>query len=162
MQKNPYSAPGNRGYGSGGMNQPYGRSPGWNDYGMRGNGQRGGWKGYDNCMGGYNNGYAPGQTPSSGIPPATSQDVSFRADVQPIFNSRCVSCHGGTEGIYLDNYPNVMNGSNSWPVIIPGDPINSRLIQLVSSKNMPYGGPPLSEAQIQILVDWVAAGAPNN
>lgn len=156
-------APGNPSRGEwwqrGGQNQPYGRGPG-----MRSYGQRGGWSGYDNCMGGYsfNNGYAPGQTSGSNIPQATSQQVSFSTDIQPIFDSRCISCHGGTEGLYLDSYTGVMNGSMGWPVVIPGDPINSRLIQLVSSGYMPYGGPPLSQAQIQILVDWVTAGAPNN
>jgi len=57
---------------------------------MRGYGPRGGWSGYDNCMEGYgyNNGYVPGRKPGNSIPRTTSQDVSFRADVQPIFNSR--------------------------------------------------------------------------
>jgi len=55
-----------------------------------------------------------------------------------------------------------MNGSIGWPVVILGDPINSRLIQLVSSGYMPYGGPPLSQDEVQSLVNWVAAGAPNN
>ena len=170
-QNNQEDAPGNMVYGlrsmnnnQGSLNQPYGRGSGWNGNGMRNNGQRGGWNGYDNCMGdhGYNYDYAPGQTPDNSIPPATSQDVSFHADVQPILNARCVSCHGGTDGIYLENYGNVMNGRRGWPVVIPGDPVNSRLVQLVSSGYMPYGGPPLSQAQIQILVDWVAEGAPNN
>ena len=138
---------------------PYGRGSG-----MRGSGQRGGWNGYDNCLGGYgyNNGYAPGQPSGNNIPQATSQQVSFSTDIQPIFNSRCISCHGGTEGLYLDSYAGVMNGSMSWPVVIPGDPINSRLIQLVSSEYMPYGGPPLSQDEVQSLVNWVAAGAPND
>lgn len=131
----------------------------------RGSGMRGGWNGYDNCMEGYgyNNGYGPGQMSGSGsIPPISSTAVSFSRDVQPIFNARCISCHGGTEGLYLDSYTGVVNGSMGWPVVIPGDPINSRLIQLVSSGYMPYGGPSLNQDQIQKLVDWVAAGAPNN
>jgi mono/diheme cytochrome c family protein len=179
IQNNSNIVPGNMDYGTGGidsnqgrLNQSNRRSSDWNSNGMSGmngngmrhNEQRGGWNGYDNCMGdyGYNNGFAPGQTSGNNIPPATSQDVSFQADAQPILNARCVSCHGGTDGLYLDNYVNVMNGSMGWPVVIPGDPVNSRLIQLVSSGYMPYGGPSLSQAQIQTLVDWVAAGAPNN
>jgi mono/diheme cytochrome c family protein len=133
----------------------YSRSPG----------MCGGWNGYDNCMEGYgnNNGYAPGQmSGSSSIPPVSSTAVSFSRDVQPVFNARCVSCHGGTEGLFLDSYVGVVNGSMGWPVVIPGDPINSRLIQLVSSGYMPYGGPSLNQDQIQKLVDWVAAGALNN
>ena len=131
----------------------------------RGSGMRGGWTGYDNCMVGYgnNNGYDPGQMSGSGsIPPISSTPVSFSRDVQPIFNASCISCHGGKEGLYLDSYTGVVNGSMSWPVVIPGDPINSRLIQLVSSEYMPYGGPSLNQDQTQKLVNWIAAGAPNN
>jgi len=131
----------------------------------RSSGMRGGWNGYDNCMEdySYNNGYGQGQISGSGsIPPISSTAVSFSRDVQPIFNARCISCHGGTEGLYLDSYTGVANGSMGWPVVIPGQPINSRLIQLVSSGYMPYGGPSLNQNQIQILVDWVAAGAQNN
>jgi hypothetical protein len=142
--------------------QPNGQNQ--SGYYGRGSGMRGGWNSYDNCMEGYgyNNGYASGQMLDNGIPSVTSQDVSFRNDVQPIFNTRCVSCHGGMEGIYLDNYSDVMKGSFGWPVVVPGVPENSRLIQLVSSGYMPYGGPPLTQGQIQKLVNWVAAGAPNN
>jgi mono/diheme cytochrome c family protein len=177
----PQTIPNGGGNQQGSGNQPapesgnnYGSMPGsmWaqpnsqnqSGYYGRGSGMRGGWNDYDNCMGGYgyNNGYASGQTLGNGIPQVTSQDVSFRNDVQPIFNARCVSCHGGTDGIYLDNYPNVMSGSFGWPIIVPGVPENSRLIQLVSSGYMPYGGPPLTQDQVQKLVNWVAVGAPNN
>jgi mono/diheme cytochrome c family protein len=160
----PASQPGtNYGNMPGGVwAQPKGQNQ--SGYYERGSGMRGGWNGYDNCMGeyDYNNGYTSGQTLGNSIPPVTSQDVSFRNDVQPIFNTRCVSCHGGMEGIYLDNYSDVMKGSFGWPVVVPGVPENSRLIQLVSSGYMPYGGPPLTQGQIQKLANWVAAGAPNN
>ena len=93
------------------------------------------------------------------IPPEV---VSFKRDVKPIFESRCVSCHGGAAGLYLDSYDNALRGGVYGPVIIPGEPESSRLIQVVSSGYMPLNGPPLTPVQVRTLANWVAAGAPNN
>jgi len=98
----------------------------------------------------------------STVPGPTTASVSFKKDIQPIFDSRCIVCHGGTRGLFLTDYDNVLRGSASGPVIIPGDPEDSRLNQYAVSGDMPYGGPPLTQAQVQTLVNWVAAGAPNN
>ena len=40
-------------------------------------------------------------------------DVDYYSEIQPIFNSRCTSCHGGGGGLSLWSYENVMNGGNS-------------------------------------------------
>ncbi len=99
---------------------------------------------------------------ASNMPAANGQRVSFQQDVQPLLNARCVACHGGTAGLYLDSYNGVMNGGAGWPIVVPGDPANSRLVQVVSSGDMPYGGPPLTASEIQTLVNWIVAGAPDN
>lgn len=96
------------------------------------------------------------------VPPTTTTAVSFKTDIQPIFEARCVICHGGTAGLVLNNYENILRGGMHGAAVIPGDPVNSRLIQYVSSGYMPAGGPPLTQSQIQALVNWVAAGAPDN
>lgn len=135
-------------------------------YGMMGNWDHGwmmgGW-GHGMMMGGWRNrwgGYIP-SAPTQ--PPAPSNSpVSFKSDVQPIFTARCVACHGGIAGLYLNSYDNVMRGGVHGAAVVPGDSNNSRLIQYVSSGYMPFRNPPLTAAQIQTLVDWVAAGAPNN
>lgn len=92
----------------------------------------------------------------------TTNAVSFAADVLPVFTARCVMCHGGVRSLWLDNYDSVLAGGANGPVIVPGDPGGSRLVQYVASGYMPYGNPPLSREEVQLLVDWVAAGAPNN
>lgn len=112
-------------------------------------------------MPGYGySGYTP--DPAATVPPAAFEDVSFADDVQPILQSRCVACHGGVEGLYLTDYQSTLRGGTNGPVIIPSDPNGSRLIQYVGTGYMPYGGPPLTTAQFQTLVNWVAAGAPDN
>ena len=39
-----------------------------------------------------------------------SVPVLFRDTIQPIFAARCVICHGGTIGLTLDTYGNVIKG----------------------------------------------------
>ena len=77
----------------------------------------------------------------------------------------CVKCHGGEEvkeGLVLKTYAEIMAGSDNGPVIAPGDPANSLLIDLITRGKMPKKGPKLLPGEIRIITDWVAAGAVNN
>lgn len=96
------------------------------------------------------------------VPAPTTARVSYREDVQPIFDARCVACHGGTQGLYLTDFASALRGGSNGPVLVPGDPTGSRLIQYVVRGYMPRTGEPLTQAEIQTLVNWVAAGAPDN
>ena len=94
--------------------------------------------------------------------------IDYNDDVQPIFNSSCVSCHGGTNGVTLSSYDATMNsvgvqyGIN---VVIPEEPDESPLIDKISSSNpehgvrMPQGGPYLSDEEIETIRQWIAEGA---
>ena len=101
-------------------------------------------------------------------PASSSALVSFKDDVQPIFNARCVTCHGDVgpeDGLSLTSYENVMAGSNEGPVVVPGQPENSELVKRIkgiSQPRMPFGQTPLTDQQIQIIETWVAQGAQNN
>lgn len=96
---------------------------------------------------------------------SSTSDISFANDVNPIIQSRCINCHGGDrieEGLVFFTYEDIMAGSDNGPVVIPGDPENSSLVELVANKKMPKRGPKLTPQQVQLISDWVAAGAPNN
>ena len=57
-----------------------------------------------------------------------------------------------------------MTTGNNGPVIIPGDVSNSILAQLVSGTGgsiMPPTGK-MSDAEVQVILDWIATGAPEN
>ena len=88
--------------------------------------------------------------------------VSFAKDVLPIFQKNCTRCHGGSSpraGLSLDSYQNAMkNGSD----IVAGNADKSPLYTLVKSGSMPFGGPKLSDADIQKIADWIKAGAKND
>lgn len=92
-------------------------------------------------------------------------NVSYTDDVQPILQSRCGSCHMGeftNKDLNMDTYANLMSGSQSGPVIIASNSKDSLLVQKISSGEMPKRGPKLTPAQVQIIVDWIDAGAVDN
>jgi len=140
----------------------------WNEMHDWNNNNWGGMHG--GMMNGYGNGWQanPNWNSTPTVPnnsptyPTPSPSVSFRNNVQPIFASRCVACHGGTNGLYLDTYDNVMKGGVNGAVIIPGDVYNSRLAYYVYSGYMPFRSTPLTPVEIQTILDWIAAGAQNN
>ncbi len=95
--------------------------------------------------------------------------VSFSQDIQPIFNQRCVFCHGpdsiagsAPNGLLLDTYDNVILGSLFLPVVQAGQPDKSTIILLLRSGGMPAQGQPLPEYQIRLIEAWIAQGARNN
>jgi hypothetical protein len=105
------------------------------------------------------------------LPPNTetampaSAGVSFSTDVMPILKNSCIRCHGGERisgGLNLTTYAALMMGGESGAVVIPGDAAGSLLVMLSESGKMPKRGTKLTPEQVQILKDWVNAGAPNN
>jgi mono/diheme cytochrome c family protein len=114
---------------------------------------------------------APTEAPAATEPPPATQPaaqgatVSFAADILPIFESRCIGCHGGErtqEGLDLKTHASLITGSNNGPVVAPGDATNSLLVELVTAQKMPKRGPKLTPPQVQIITDWVNQGALNN
>lgn len=103
-------------------------------------------------------------------PEPTVAPVSFSQDIQPLFNQRCVFCHGpnsivatgAPNGLMLDTYENVIFGSNFLPVLQPGQPENSTIVTMLEKGTMPAQGGPLSEDQIALVRNWIAQGAPDN
>lgn len=98
-----------------------------------------------------------------------NRPVSYSQDVQPIFDQRCVFCHGpnsiagqAPNGLLLDTYENTMLGSLFLPVVQPGQPGNSSLVLLLRSGGMPATGPKLSPEQIGLIERWIAQGAHDN
>ncbi|MEO5998333.1 MAG: DUF1553 domain-containing protein [Chitinophagaceae bacterium] len=94
--------------------------------------------------------------------------IDFNTQVKPIFNSKCITCHGGVKkksGFSVLFRSEAMGIAESGKrAIIPGDPDNSEMIRRITLKDpedrMPYKHPPLSEAEISTLRQWVKQGAP--
>src|SRR5262245_27733429 len=96
------------------------------------------------------------------LPPAVSRKVDFVKDVQPIFASTCLSCHGPQKqrgDLRLDVRSKVKQSG----VIVPGKSADSILIHLVvgraESKRMPPEGALLTAEQVGVLRAWIDQGA---
>jgi mono/diheme cytochrome c family protein len=88
--------------------------------------------------------------------------IDFQADILPLFEQHCLDCHGNEDpekNLQLTNYKNVMAGSDDGPVIKPGDPQNSYLVELVSKGRMPKRGKKFTPAEVALIAAWVQAGA---
>jgi hypothetical protein len=97
---------------------------------------------------------APSPTPGEGVA-ANTWEGGFSAT----FRNRCSTCHGLTEvgGLSLATYQDALAGGNSGPGIVPGNPEDSMVVQIQQQ-----GGHPgqLSDAELQQLIEWIEAGAP--
>jgi mono/diheme cytochrome c family protein len=109
-------------------------------------------------------------------PPAANDD--FQEIQNTIFTPVCTVCHTGTNaplGLRLDagnSYAAIVNvASGEVPSLMrinPGNPDASYLVQKIQGNaavgsRMPANGPPfLSQAQIDLIRSWVAAGAPQS
>ncbi len=91
------------------------------------------------------------------------ESPSFADDVLPILNEHCAACHGTFGGWDASSYDSVITTGDNAPVIIPGDIENSLLVQKIAGTQsegamMPPTGL-MTDAEIQIILDWILAGA---
>ncbi len=96
---------------------------------------------------------------------SVSADISFATDIKPIFDARCIKCHGverTKEGLDMQTYANIFAGSRNGPVVEPGNADNSLLVQLIVEGEMPNRGDPVTPGELQLIIDWVNQGALNN
>ena len=89
--------------------------------------------------------------------------ICFERDILPVLQSNCAKsgCHdaaSGEKGYVLDNYANIMKKG-----IVPGNPAASTIWQSLNyttgEKAMPKDAPRLSDATIDLIKRWIAAGA---
>ena len=116
-------------------------------------------------------------TPPDDVPDDTVEGATLAQLQETIFTPICSQCHTGTsapQGLRLDSEQNsydflVNQPSQEVPALLrvdPGDPDASYIVRKVEGGpdiqggQMPLGGPPLEAAQITMLRDWIANGAP--
>lgn len=93
------------------------------------------------------------------------ENVSFNRDIYPLVERRCVKCHGGkfpSEGLSMESYQALMQGSQNGTVIVAGDANNSLLFEKVESGKMPKRGADLTAQEIELIRQWINEGALNN
>jgi cytochrome b subunit of formate dehydrogenase len=90
--------------------------------------------------------------------PQASAAPGFAGDVLPIFQAKCVTCHGQMGGLDLTTYDSVMRGGQSGPIVVASEPERSLLIAKMQGTHPAQ----LSESELSTVRAWIAAGAPNN
>ncbi len=90
--------------------------------------------------------------------PVTAQ-VDYNSQIQPIFDDRCVSCHGSMGGLNLTSYDNLMDGGLSGDEVVPYDHASSELWIRVNSGQMPPGNNDLTGEQVNLIAQWIDEGA---
>lgn len=95
-----------------------------------------------------------------------AETVDFNQQIRPILNKHCTSCHGGVRQAgdvsFIYRQQTLDSG-----IIVPGEPDESELISRVTSDDPELRMPPpadhpepLTQAQVALLRDWIAQGAP--
>lgn len=96
-----------------------------------------------------------------------TQKIDYNTQVKPIFNKKCISCHGGVkreaEFSLLFRQEALAKAESGKYAIIPGDAAHSELVKRItatdSEERMPYKKDPLTQQEIDILTQWIEEGA---
>jgi mono/diheme cytochrome c family protein len=94
-------------------------------------------------------------------------NVDFGAQVFPILDKSCISCHGPDKkkgGLRLDSKAAAFKGGDDGIVLIAGDAAKSDLYRRItlsegSDDVMPNKGDLLTKAQTDLIRDWINQGA---
>lgn len=84
------------------------------------------------------------------VTPDACDSIKYSVDIQPLLSSRCAGCHSSSPNfaVYADTKSKVDDGT-----------FKNRVITL---KDMPLGGPALSQSELDKIQCWLDKGAPNN
>ncbi len=102
-------------------------------------------------------------TPEPTLPPSPTPSEaraeSWVGSFEGLFRDRCGPCHGITSvgGLSLASYEQSLQGGDTGPAVVPGDPEASLLLLIQSA-----GGHPgqLTEEELAQVKAWIEAGAP--
>lgn len=93
----------------------------------------------------------------------------FESKVRPILVEHCSKCHSASSdklrgGLMLDSKAGWEKGGDSGPVIVPGKPDESPLIEAVRYKDSAVQMPPKGKLPAEVIAtleEWVKRGAPD-
>ncbi|MGO9633010.1 MAG: c-type cytochrome domain-containing protein [Steroidobacteraceae bacterium] len=108
-----------------------------------------------------------------------NRQVSFKNDIYPIFQARCMKCHAPgspgcvVSGFSLATYQSLMKGTKFGPVVVAGSTLDSNLLRLVKHEADPSIAMPrstipgmpsewLTPEQINLIETWIKQGAKDN
>ena len=98
---------------------------------------------------------------------AADDEAFFESRIRPVLVANCYECHSREAGVakgglVLDTPDGLLEGGDSGPAIVPGEPAESLLVNALryDGPEMPPDGR-LEESVITDFTRWIAAGAPD-
>lgn len=102
-------------------------------------------------------------TPQPSPTPIVMSDVqeilNFTEIISGILTTRCGACHGKSiqAGLNLTTYSSALAGGDNGPVIIPGDPQTSLLLQKTTGDEPHFSQ--FTSQELALISDWIEEGA---
>jgi WD40 repeat protein len=96
--------------------------------------------------------------PAAGAP-------SYYREIQPVLQKNCIGCHQPamkSSGLDLTTFDGFRTGGKHGPAFVAGAPADSLVVRYMTGEMkppMPFGAPPLSKADIELVSEWIKAGA---
>ncbi len=87
---------------------------------------------------------------------SSSETPTYANAIGPLLTGRCGACHGSSAGLVVTDYDSLMAGSSSGPVVAPGDPDGSRIVEVQRGAHYAQ----LGTAELDLLIEWIVNGAP--
>jgi len=105
--------------------------------------------------------------PLSNMPLNPDSVVVYEHIIDPIFQSKCISCHNTDDqkgGLALSDPESIDEGGDQGEIVHPDDPFESEIFTRVtlpqtSKKFMPPADNPLTFGEVRLLQWWIAEGA---
>src|SRR5882672_4705755 len=93
----------------------------------------------------------------------------FEKKIRPVLSEHCYQCHSADAkkikgGLLLDTKAGIDEGGDNGPILVRGNPDQSKLVEAIRWTNEDLQMPPkkkLGDAQIADLITWVKIGAPD-
>jgi hypothetical protein len=96
---------------------------------------------------------------------SSAEPVSFHRQIKPILARQCVGCHQGPSRqaeLSLATYKELQAGGRKGAPLVAGAPEKSLIIAYLTGEakpQMPFGGKPLPDDQIELFRNWIREGA---
>ena len=93
---------------------------------------------------------------------------SFTRDIRPILQKQCQGCHQPSlksSGLDLTSFEEIRKGGKRGPLFVAGKPDESQVIRYLKGESlprMPLGQPALKADEIELVREWIRAGAVND
>jgi len=88
----------------------------------------------------------------------TTDNMSYAADINPIFQQNCFNCHSAD----ANNGNVTLEGYNQMIIHINSGQLLKAIKHESGVSPMPQSTAPLSNCEISKIEQWIAQGAPNN